>query len=145
MSKYSKWILKFINNYRKFLKTFGEDIPVPEQGWDFASFAEKMAKHQADFAEKERNDEFMHQSQSTQPHLQMTDDVERWLNQMYRRTAKVLHPDLQTDEQLKLEYQDKMAQLFHAKDVGDITTIFDLYLQYVGDEQFKNMSEQEEQ
>tara|TARA_R110001592_G_scaffold363202_2_gene681310 strand:- start:73 stop:1233 length:1161 start_codon:yes stop_codon:yes gene_type:complete len=55
------------------------------------------------------------------------------INGMFRRIAKVLHPDKEQDEQRKDEKHQLMSSLIEARDQNDIPTIFAMYAEYVGE------------
>jgi hypothetical protein len=55
------------------------------------------------------------------------------INNMFRRIAKVLHPDKEQDEQKKEEKHQLMTSLIGARDKNDIPTIFAMYAEYVGE------------
>jgi hypothetical protein len=55
------------------------------------------------------------------------------INGMFRRIAKVLHPDKEQDEQRKAEKHQLMSSLIEARDQNDIPTIFAMYAEHVGD------------
>lgn len=55
------------------------------------------------------------------------------INSMFRRVAKVLHPDKEQDEQKKEEKHQLMTSLIEARDKNDIPTIFAMYAEYVGE------------
>ena len=55
------------------------------------------------------------------------------INSMFRRIAKVLHPDKEQDEQRKDEKHKLMTGLIEARDKNDIPTIFSMYAEHVGE------------
>jgi len=55
------------------------------------------------------------------------------VNSMFRRIAKVLHPDKEQNEQKKDEKHQLMTSLIEARDKNDIPTIFSMYAKYVGE------------
>jgi len=55
------------------------------------------------------------------------------INNMFRRIAKVLHPDKEQDEQRKDEKHQLMISLIEARDKNDIPTIFAMYAEHVGE------------
>lgn len=54
------------------------------------------------------------------------------LNKMFRQLSKVLHPDLEQDEELKKHKHELMSQLLTARDKHDVGTIVSLYSQHIG-------------
>lgn len=117
------------------------DIKPPADGWTFDNIAETLqqAAHAQFFEQLEGNlDDDRPDKSSSEPIADQ--DFNQWLNQLFRRTAKALHPDKQSDESLREHYQAMMAQLSHAKEVGDMVTIIELYKKYVGDDQFNNLT-----
>ncbi|MEY4589376.1 MAG: hypothetical protein RL497_1452 [Pseudomonadota bacterium] len=54
------------------------------------------------------------------------------LNKMFRQLSKVLHPDLEQDEEQKIIKHELMAQLLTARDKHDAGTIITLYSQHIG-------------
>lgn len=119
----------------------GSDIKPPEDGWTFDNIAETLqqAAHAQFFEQLEGNlDDDRPDKSSSEPTADQ--DFNQWLNQLFRRTAKALHPDKQSDESLREHYQGIMAQLSHAKEVSDIVTIIELYRKYIGDDQFNNLT-----
>lgn len=123
----------------------GSDIKPPEDGWTFDNIAETLqqAAHAQFFEQLEGNlDDDRPDKSSSEPTADQ--DFNQWLNQLFRRTAKALHPDKQSDESLREHYQGIMAQLSHAKEVSDIVTIIELYRKYIGDDQFNNLTQLDE-
>jgi hypothetical protein len=55
------------------------------------------------------------------------------INGMFRRIAKVLHPDKEQNEQRKDEKNQLMSSLIEARDQNDIPTIFAMYAEHVGE------------
>jgi len=55
------------------------------------------------------------------------------LNKLFRKVARVLHPDREQDEQARVEKTRLMSELVEARDSNDLITIFALYTQYVGE------------
>lgn len=54
------------------------------------------------------------------------------LSGLFRKIARVLHPDLETDEQKKQDKHQQMSKLLHARDQKDIFTIIQMYIEHVG-------------
>lgn len=54
------------------------------------------------------------------------------INKLFRRVARVLHPDLEQDEDAKADKNRLMGELVEARDSKDIVTLFALYTEHVG-------------
>jgi ribosomal protein S20 len=54
------------------------------------------------------------------------------INKLFRRVARVLHPDREQDEEARLEKNRLMSELIEARDNNDITTLFAFYAEYIG-------------
>ena len=54
------------------------------------------------------------------------------INKLFRKIARALHPDLEQDEDKKLEKHDKMARLLEAREQKDIAYILQLYTDTFG-------------
>ena len=54
------------------------------------------------------------------------------LNKMFRQLSKVLHPDLEQDEEQKRLKHELMAKLLTAREKHDVGTIMSLYSQHIG-------------
>ncbi len=52
---------------------------------------------------------------------------------MFRRIAKVLHPDLESDDEKKEEKHHLMSKLIAAREEQDIVTIFQMHREFVND------------
>jgi len=57
------------------------------------------------------------------------------INTLFRKLAKVLHPDRERDPELQRQKQELMSQASNARESGDILTIFALYAEYVSDQE----------
>ena len=55
------------------------------------------------------------------------------ITKLFRRIAKAIHPDLETDPALKKQKHQKMSQLIIARDEKDIALILQLYNEIIGD------------
>lgn len=60
---------------------------------------------------------------------------EEWIKSLFRRTAKILHPDREQDEQRRNEKHILMSQLLTARDAGDVMAMIELYTTHVADAQ----------
>lgn len=112
----------------------GEDLfgDVDEQCSEF--------EEEADFFER-LCDEFSGQSQFDHEAKAKEDKLKKInsllkrssIKHMFRRIAKVLHPDKEQDEALKEEKHHLMAQLIEARNKKDVLAIFALYAEHVGE------------
>ena len=102
---------------------------------DDASIFEKLF---SDFQDDPRFDEFFRQQESFEQQIK---DDERALNKLmkggsinklFRRVARVLHPDREQNEEARQEKNRLMSELIEARDNNDITTLFAFYAEYVG-------------
>ncbi len=55
------------------------------------------------------------------------------IDRLFRQLARVLHPDREQDEALKVERHELMSQCLLARQEKDINTLLTLYCQHVGD------------
>lgn len=60
----------------------------------------------------------------------------KWLRQLFRRTAAVLHPDKEQDPQRREQKQQAMAELLDARDKEDVISMVSLYAEHVADGEF---------
>jgi len=60
------------------------------------------------------------------------DDPERIVSRLFRRLARVLHPDLEPDEARRAEKQRLMSECLRARDERDIDTLLHLYETHLG-------------
>lgn len=92
----------------------------------------------SDFQDDPRFDEFFRQQESFEQ--QIKDDEQALnklmkggsINKLFRRLARVLHPDREQDEEARLDKNRLMSELIEARDNNDITTLFAFYAEYVG-------------
>ena len=105
---------------------------------DDADNESMFEKFSSDFQHDPRFEEFIRQQESFE---QMIKDDEQALNKLikggsinklFRRLARVLHPDREQDEEARLEKNRLMSELSEARDSNDITTLFAFYTKYVG-------------
>lgn len=102
---------------------------------DLASMFEELF---SDFEDDPRSDEFFRQQKSFEQ--QIKDDEQALnklmkggaINKLFRRVARVLHPDREQDEAARLEKNRLMSELTEARNNNDITTLFAFYAEYVG-------------
>ncbi len=102
---------------------------------DHASMFEELF---SDFQQDPRFDEFFSQQESFEQ--QIKDDEQALnklmksgsINKLFRRLARALHPDREQDEEARVEKNRLMSELIEARDNNDITTLFALYAEYVG-------------
>lgn len=125
---------------------YGGPVPTPEEGWDFENITHILEGFsEAQFFEQ--NEGNIGEEKPIINNHSTTDadsDFRKWFNQMFRRTAKALHPDKQSNDTVRERNQAIMAELSHAKATGDIVTIIQLYMTHVGDNQFNAFSELDE-
>lgn len=93
---------------------------------DFEEFAEWFAKQNESFesAHQQRKDE-------DQALAKLMKDSS--INKLFRKVARVLHPDREQDDDARIEKNRLMSELVEARDANDITTIFAFYAEYVGE------------
>ena len=58
---------------------------------------------------------------------------EKWIRNLFRRTARVLHPDKEQDPEQRKQKQRLMAQLLDAREQQDVMTMMQLYSEHVDD------------
>ena len=83
-------------------------------------------------------DEFFRQQESFEQ--QIKDDEQALnklmkggsINKLFRRVARVIHPDREQDEEARVEKNRLMSELIEARNSNDITTLFAFYAEYVG-------------
>jgi hypothetical protein len=89
-----------------------------------------------DLFEDEEPDDFFHEhfAASGRSQNDIADELfnASSLNKMFRQLSKVLHPDLEQDEEQKKHKHELMSQLLTARDKHDLGTIVALYSQYIG-------------
>jgi hypothetical protein len=56
---------------------------------------------------------------------------DQWIKNLFRRTARVLHPDKEQDAERRLEKQQLMSRLLQARDQQDILTMLQLHNDHV--------------
>lgn len=93
---------------------------------DFADFFQSFFKEEftqaEEFAEKQRE-----HSNSLSKMLKSTS-----INKLFRRVAKILHPDLEQDQAAKEEKHKLMTELIEARDNKDVVKIITMYTEHVG-------------
>ncbi len=99
-------------------------------------FDEEPAKDDARYTHQERSAEAdtdrqqeIQREQESRAHFDKT-----ILNKLFRRTAKALHPDHESDPDIRDQKQTLMKVLLEARKTGDIATIFTLYREHVSTE-----------
>ncbi|MEY8263348.1 MAG: hypothetical protein RPR98_04005 [Bermanella sp.] len=58
---------------------------------------------------------------------------EKWIRNLFRRTARALHPDKEQDAQKRAHKQALMSELLDARDKQDVMTMMLMYNQHVDD------------
>ena len=87
---------------------------------------------------------YQHYEQKAQEHFQEQSDLEKEekrkdkklfqntsIHKLYKKLAKVLHPDVETDSEKKEEKHDLMVQLVKAKKENDLFTIIEMYQEHI--------------
>ena len=120
----------------------GEDLfgDLDEQCSEFEEDADPDDEFGDDFFERlfdefTGQNQFDHETKEKDEKLKKIDGLLKRssINRMFRRIAKVLHPDKEQDEELKEEKHHLMAQLIEARDKKDIPAIFAMYTEHVGE------------
>lgn len=62
------------------------------------------------------------------------------INTLFRRLARLLHPDREQDESLKALRHDQMSQLIQAREHNDLFTLFNLYQEHIGEFPLESLS-----
>lgn len=62
------------------------------------------------------------------------------INTLFRRLARLLHPDREQDESLKAQRHDQMSQLIQAREHNDLFTLFNLYQEHTGEFPLESLS-----
>jgi len=63
------------------------------------------------------------------------------INKMFRKIARVLHPDREVDEDLKALRHDQMSELLRVRDERDIPALFSLYSEHLGSSPLEELGE----
>lgn len=105
---------------------------------DAEEFADILDELFSEFQQDSGFDDFFHQ-QNTFEQQQKEDDQAlnklmkgASINKLFRRVARILHPDREQDEQARLEKNRLMSELTEARDNNDIITLFSFYAEYIG-------------
>ncbi|MFT5084151.1 MAG: hypothetical protein ACI9Y1_002203 [Lentisphaeria bacterium] len=80
-------------------------------------------------------EDFQHEEEGFQKHNNETDRLLKSssINTMFRRIAKKLHPDLETDDVKKEEKHHLMSKLLSARKNQDIATIFLMHREFISE------------
>ncbi len=105
---------------------------------DDADSASKFEELFSNFQQDSGFDNFSRQQESFEQ--QIKDDEQALnklmksgsINKLFRRVARVLHPDLEQDEEARLEKNRLMSELIEARNSNDITSLFAFYAEYIG-------------
>lgn len=62
------------------------------------------------------------------------------INRLFRKVARVLHPDRERDEGAREEKNRLMGALLHARQTNDIPMIFSLYAEHVGESPLQELA-----
>ncbi|GLR63864.1 hypothetical protein [Marinospirillum insulare] len=92
----------------------------------------------SDFQDEPGFDDFFRQQEAFEQ--QVKDDEKalnklmkgKSINKLFRRIARMLHPDFEQNEEARLEKNRLMSELIEARDNNDITTLFAFYAEYIG-------------
>lgn len=63
------------------------------------------------------------------------------INKLFRKVARVLHPDRERDESARVEKNRLMGELLQARDNNDIPLIFSLYAEHVGESPLQELAD----
>ncbi|HCR98000.1 MULTISPECIES: hypothetical protein [Halomonas] len=92
--------------------------------------------------EEELFEEFFHQQQEQQQEREQEQEGQQSLqamlgkssvNMIFRRLARLLHPDRELDADLKQLRGEQMGRATHARDSNDLFTLFSMYEEHVGE------------
>jgi len=86
-------------------------------------------------AEEEADQESRDQTRSLQQLLKKSS-----INTLFRRLARLLHPDREQDESLKAQRHEQMSKLIHAREHNDLFTLFNLYHEHTGELPLESLS-----
>lgn len=64
------------------------------------------------------------------------------INTLFRRLARVLHPDREQDERRKAHRHEQMSQLLEAREQNDLYTLFSLYEEHMGQSPLESLCEE---
>jgi hypothetical protein len=101
---------------------------------DFDPFAETLFD---DFAQQhEAVDERAAEAQTVQDLMKDSS-----VNKLFRKLARVLHPDRERDEDARKDKNRLMSELLQARESKDIPTIFSLYAKHVGESPLQELAD----
>lgn len=122
---------------------FGEDVQAPADGWDMddllqatlQKMMQEKSQHFADMDDLDDNHQSFDNTKSTKNKKpsQTEEEFDNWLNKIFRKTARQLHPDRQQDEKLKEAHDALMTKLSNARQNKDIATIIEMYMTHVNE------------
>ncbi len=129
-----------------FKSSFGMDVDFSDMNMNEEDIARKMAElkdqhenQQKAQQEKEQNRKKTKKEIEFELQQKQTEELQKKnIRSVYMSLAKILHPDLETDEQLKLEKQELMKKVTAAYQVKDLHTLLKLEIEIIH-QQSKNL------
>lgn len=97
----------------------------------FAEFEQEAAFGEQDSFEFERQQAFEKERQATEQAMNKLMKGSS-ITTLFRKVARVLHPDLEQDENARAEKNRLMSELVEARDSKDLVRLFALYTEHVG-------------
>jgi hypothetical protein len=122
---------------KNMFESYGMDVDL--EGLDLTD-EEAMHEKINDWREKLNSQTGQHQSERKRTKKQLEAEAKRQamdkarkqsLSSIYKQLAKVLHPDLEQDEQLRVEKEDLMKQLTVAYEAKDLHALLTLEMQWL--------------
>ena len=93
---------------------------------------EKMQSHlEENEAEKATRKKTPKQLEKEEKEKQKEELRKKSINSIYRQLAKILHPDLEQDPEIKADKESRMQQLTAAYEAGDLHTLLSLELEWI--------------
>ena len=124
----------------------GLDVDIDDAGLDEEQMAQKMAEARQQMAEKRAEQERMQEERrKTRPKTakqaekeklqQVIDEMkQKNISTIYRQLAKLFHPDLERDEDRRLEKEELMKQLTEAYETKNLHALLMLELKWIHNE-----------
>ncbi len=100
----------------------------------FEANGEEQAGHQSEFEEfdfEQFSEDAFNQANTSPRANQLIN--EKWIRNLFRRTARALHPDKEQDPIKREHKQALMGELLNARDTQDVMTMMLMYNQHVND------------
>ncbi len=115
--------------------------PDPEWEDDINSASEPKGEEpesldQEDLFGSDEEDDFIHsEEKGSTPTSDRNEQPinDKWIRNLFQRTARVLHPDKEQDPERRDQKQKLMSQLLDARDQQDVMTMMQLYNEHVDD------------